>query len=338
MENIENKENQTSGFKDSTASETPITPAPSTLKKSSTASTASTPQVSQVSKDSTPSMTDITNEYLDEKHKKRIGSKIDVSQIKNILANFIVPIISLIIAALLFFTIILPSIKELPVLKSTLIEKKSLATSLSEKKKKLNTLLDFKSSVEENNQLVSRVLTSDALVPQVLTQVDLIARESGLVVAKLNYSFDEASDVEGLEYSSVRITLGTEGNYSQVVTFFENLENAGRVINVSDVRFSVSDENIVNANFVLTAPYIELNTKAVTDDPIAFDITDEKFLNLMDSLKKLRIYDISIENTIDIEGLEGTGVSDVTTTPDKDSEEASKVTTPDVPEPSPEFP
>ena len=54
----------------------------------------------------------------------------------------------------------------------------------------------------------------------------------------------------------------------------------------------------------------------------------------MADLKKLRIYEISLENIIDIEGLAGPDDEDTT----QDVKEAPEVPTPDIPVPSPEFP
>lgn len=236
---------------------------------------------------------------------------IDTLKIKRFLANFIIPIASLLLALLLSLFYILPSRNKLPQLKQEVSVAGDLKNQLEEKNLKLTSLLDFKSVIDENNQLTSEVLAPEPLVPQLLTQIDIIASEAGLNVEKLSYStgtsFDTVSaqtteEIPNAQYDIVVVSLGVSGTYDQLVAFLKTVENAGRFIGVGNVRFSYSSENanIVSAQIMLGSPYVSVQTTAVTDDPINFDISSSDFQNLVSKLKELRIYTISIDEVIDI--------------------------------------
>ncbi len=239
--------------------------------------------------------------------------KIDTGAIKSLLANFIVPLAAIGVAIVLILLVIVPGIKGKPALIAELDEKVALATTLEEKYRKLNTLLDYKASVEENRILVSEVLPEESLVPQLLTQIDMIAKDAGLEVTNLSYSIGGAgvpADAESTDPRSkmISVSLGANGSYDQVLTFLANLEKAGRIVTATNLRYSVQDGTAggpgsLALSLTLLSPYVELNTEAVTDDPITFDITDEGFGTLMDELKGYKIYRISVDEIIEIENL-----------------------------------
>ncbi|MBT6401322.1 type 4a pilus biogenesis protein PilO [candidate division WWE3 bacterium] len=222
------------------------------------------------------------------------------SKIKDTLLNFIVPIVALGLTAALFFVIIYPTMKKLPILREELQAKSTLENQLRTKLANLNKLLDFETVVEENASVLERVLVSNATVPELLTQVDIIAKNSGLSVNKLSYSFGEATEADALlSYSVVNISLGAVGNYSQVETFLTNLENSARLVDVSTYRFAAENSEdtvgLFNVTFILSSPYLTVESTAVTDDPVNVDISDPEFIELLDKVKKFRFFDISVD-------------------------------------------
>lgn len=239
---------------------------------------------------------------------------IDTLKVKKFLANFIIPLASLILVLVLSLFYILPSHKKVPVLEQEVTSASNLKNQLEEKNSKLATLIDFKSVIDENNMLTSEVLAAEPLVPQLLTQIDIIAKESGLSVDKLSYStgatFDAGQpqnpeEIPNAQYDVVVVSLGVSGTYDQLVSFLKTTENAGRFIDVGNVRFSYNAENanLVSAQIMLGSPYVSVKTEAVTDDPIEFDISSSDFQDLISKLKDLRIYTISIDEVIDISNI-----------------------------------
>ncbi|MFZ5425206.1 MAG: type 4a pilus biogenesis protein PilO [Patescibacteria group bacterium] len=254
---------------------------------------------------------------------------INTQTLKDTLLNFLIPIISIIVSIGLFVFWVYPSISKLPLLKAEVMQKRELEAQLRTKASNLNNLLDFKSVVDENSALIDQVLVSDPNVPILLTQIDSLARESGLAVTKLSYSFGETSgeDADLALYESVTVSLGVAGNYTQIETFLRNLENSGRIIDIISLRYSesVSEEgaDVLSASVVLTSPYLEVQSNAVTDDPVNLNVTSEQFIALIDKLKGLRYFDTTVPSTIVDEALEEGPVDESTEAPE-DSEAASE--------------
>ncbi len=229
-------------------------------------------------------------------------------KIKQTIANFIIPLVAVVLSLGLLGLYIYPSLSDIPLLTSELDDRTALAQQLVAKVEKLNNLLDFKQNVDESAVLVSKALSEEPLVPQLLTQIDQIAKESGLSITRMSYALNDTGEVDPKvgNYQVVAVNLSVSGNYNQIVTFLTNLENSSRVINVSTVRFTVDDESgNIDTNLVLISPYVVVSAQANTDEPITFDVTATDFQQTMVRLRNLRHYDISVENFIDITELPG---------------------------------
>ena len=48
----------------------------------------------------------------------------------------------------------------------------------------------------------------------------------------------------------------------------------------------------------LASPYLTVESKAVTDDPINIDIADQAFISFVDTLKKLKYYELRVDSTV----------------------------------------
>jgi Tfp pilus assembly protein PilO len=234
---------------------------------------------------------------------KSPGLSVNMSKIKDTLLNFIVPLISLGVTVVLGIVIIYPTAKALPQTKEELAAKQEKKLVLEKKVKDLHKLVDFKNVVDENSALVNRVLESESKVPYLLNQVDRIARNSGLSVVKLSYSYGSTSDEDtGVDYQTVDVSLGVSGSYAQTVSFLKSVENAARVIDVADIRFSVAtsgeEAGLLSSIFSLTSPYLFVESNAITDDPVGIDITSNEFVDFINLLKSLTYYDISANELV----------------------------------------
>ena len=230
--------------------------------------------------------------------------RINLNAIKHFFINFLIPIISLAVVGVLFALVIYPSLIKLPVIKKEVEYKIKLKDQLDAKLKNLNRILDFKSVVDEDSSLVSQAISSTTDVPQLLTQIDTIAKDSGLNVSRLSYSFGETATtaiggekVDEKINEVVIVNLGAQGSYPQVKNFAQNLEDSSRLINIKDFRFSLdNDTKLLDVVFVLESPYQFVNSTAVTDDPVNLDISKEDFVNMINKVKGLKYYNIPIEN------------------------------------------
>ncbi len=227
-----------------------------------------------------------------------LNQEIDTSKLKDTAVNFIIPLISLGITLLVGLLVILPSVRNMPNLRAELDSTSRLESQLRDKLRILNSIVEFQDVVNEHSSVVSRTLVSDPSVPELLTQVDTIARESGLAVTRLSYSFGETTPEEAtLPYSVVNVSLGALGSYEQINNFMRSLENSARVVNTNTFRFSSeatdAGDGIFNLTVILQSPYLNVVTNAVTDDPVNLDVTDPEFTRFIERISQLRFYDVS---------------------------------------------
>lgn len=225
---------------------------------------------------------------------------LDKNAIKETLLNFIVPLISLLVAGMLFMLVIRPSMAELPTLKAEVTTQQELKMQLQTKLSDLKKLQDFQTAVEENALLAEDVLAKAPMVPELLTQIHTIASESGLSVDRLSYSFSVgAEEVTADTVQSVAVSLGVNGAYAQLVAFMNNLENAARVVNVDSFRYSSDeDEGTLAISVSLSSPYLDVESSAVTDTPVNVDVTAAEFVDFMAKMKTLRLYQPTVDTSI----------------------------------------
>ena len=222
----------------------------------------------------------------------------DTGKLKDIALNFLIPIICIGISVLLFIFIVYPSFRKIPELQEKLTAATTLRNQLQEKQAKLNRFADFKAILEENSGLVNRVMPAEQNVPGLLDQLAQIAQENGLDVTKLSYSLSDAAtkDTDKPAYNAVLVSLGADGNYDQMVSFMKATEGASRIVNVSNFRFnsvSIKDAQTLSFTFILSAPFMKVQSSAVTDEPINLDITSGDFVSFINKVKGLRYFEKS---------------------------------------------
>jgi Tfp pilus assembly protein PilO len=214
------------------------------------------------------------------------------NKVKDTVLNFIVPIVCLVVALLLFVAVIYPTFKRKPLLEKELQNKQALETTLTKKLANLNRLVDFKALVDENSKLVDKALPSSGMVPELLSQIDFIARSSGFDVTKLSYAIskDESGD---FGYSLVDVSLGATGTYDKLVSFFKLVEGAIRVINVDSYHYVMDTRDLktLEMNLVLRSPYLFVDSTAVTDEMVDLDITSTAFTSFVNRVKSMKYYD-----------------------------------------------
>ncbi|MFA6981665.1 MAG: type 4a pilus biogenesis protein PilO [Patescibacteria group bacterium] len=239
--------------------------------------------------------------------KDKISMNLDVSKLRGALVNFIIPLICIGASIFVGLLFLMPSLKDKPVLIAQLTKNQNLNKQLQDKKATLNDLIDFRSVVEENAQLMDTVLVSEATVPELLAQISMIAQESGFEITRLTYSYagkpatssavsSSTAPVPAATYENVTVSLGVRGSYDQLTTFLGSIENAGRLVDVENYRYSRDKEGILDVNFTLNSPYLFVQSSAVTDESITLDMTSPDFVALLNKVKALRIYKVTPED------------------------------------------
>jgi Tfp pilus assembly protein PilO len=280
---------------------------------------------------------------MNSKDKLNAGMNVDVSRIKEAVVNFIIPLVCIIATILIGLLLLMPAIKEQPLLHVELEESVKLSKQLKSKKDVLNDLIDFRTIVEENASLMDAVLVSEANVPELLAQVSLIAQEAGFEVTRLAYSYSGVPVASATQtnvtavvaapeaYQSVSVSLGVRGSYEQMSTFLSSIENSARLVDVETYRYSRDKEGILDVNFTLNSPYLFVQSSAVTDEALTLDMTSPEFVALLNKIKSLRVYKITPEDISTLvveEEIVEEGIAEEETVEDETVEEEEAEETP----------
>lgn len=218
----------------------------------------------------------------------------NAAAVKENILNFIVPLVCIVASLAIGFFVIYPYFKNAPKVKADIAEKEQLKQVLEKKVWTLNKNSEFKSVLDEGTNLVDKVLVSEANVPQLLDEVFQISSNVGVDLTRLNYSYGAPSTADvagGREYEEVNVSLGSNGSFEQLVTMLKDIENAARILYVTDLRFSAGEEGILSMNLTIVSPYLYVQSTAAVDVPVDLDITNHAFLQSMDRLKTLRYYE-----------------------------------------------
>lgn len=232
--------------------------------------------------------------------KKKTSIKIDTSKIKEVLLNFVVPLIAFGLSLVLILIVVYPNFKNLSVVKEELNQKQQLKKVLEDKLVVLNRLVDFKSVVDEDSDLANKVLVNEVEVPKLLDQVNQIATNSGMNVTTLSYSYGGSgtSDIgaeKKVSYSNVSVALGTDSSFDQLVIFLKAIENAARFVSIPNFRYSETTnsegESKLGSSFSIDSPYLFVQSTAVTDEPVTLDISSQSFVDFINMIKGLKYYE-----------------------------------------------
>jgi Tfp pilus assembly protein PilO len=199
---------------------------------------------------------------------------------KDTLVGTILPLVFFAATAGLVFLLTYPKYNEIQPKKDQLTQLETKRSSLEGKLAKLNDLVDYKEVVDQNSALINTALPSEANVPILLTQIQTIAKENGLEIQNLTYTSAGAKTQN--EANKINVQMSAKGSFDQVRNFFYAIEKASRVLEFSTIRFSSSvsgnstEATTKNAeleiNVSLSSPYLFVESKATTEDPITWQL------------------------------------------------------------------
>ncbi|KKS31797.1 hypothetical protein A2380_01780 [candidate division WWE3 bacterium RIFOXYB1_FULL_43_24] len=255
-------------------------------------------------------------------NEENIESKIkdiNIGVIKDVILDFVFPIIGLGVTAVLFFAYIKPTYAKVTELKAQLVTQTAVLDVLNKKSVALSKMKDFNTVLQENADLVEKLYVSESNVPQLLDQIHQIATNAGMAVDRLNYSYtgatgvnpDATSDQRKDDISGVvNIAATVTGSHEQMVVFMQEIEKAARIAYVTTFRFGQSSaaeqEGLLNVNVNIDSPYMYVQSIAVTDDPITLDITSPDFVAFMNSVKDYKYYEFLNPDIVNNEEVEET--------------------------------
>lgn len=278
---------------------------------------------------------------MNEENIEKKIKQLNLTVIKDVILDFVFPIIGLAITAGLFFLYIKPTYAKIKELESKLASQTAVLEVLNTKAASLSKMKDFNTVLQENADLVERLYVSESNVPQLLDQIHQIATNAGMSVERLNYSYsgavggnaDATSDQRKEDVSGVvNVAATVTGSYEQTLVFMQEIERAARIAYVTTFRFgedtNTEGSGLINVNVNIDSPYMYVQSVAVTDDPVTLDITSPAFVTFINSVKDYKYYEFLNPDIVNAEEVETTEAA----VPAEDTTEQPVVEQPEEPE------
>jgi len=204
------------------------------------------------------------------------------SQVTNVL--FVVGILSLGFSVFQFLSI--PSRRqEIAVAQSQLLV-------LKQKNEKLSGVLSEVQILEDNLEMVRQALPTTDDVPALIMQLEEIAKQSGVAVVHLGFGEDKVTEASINIAKGIALTSVVTGSYDALRTFFVNLEETSRVINVTNFRFSPAQQEEAGGALSITlglkAFYLDEITEISMEEPLNLDTDSREYVELIKRVKQLR--------------------------------------------------
>ena len=153
---------------------------------------------------------------------------------------------------------------------------------------KLSEILTEVKMVEGNLEVIQQALPVEDAVPSLITQLEKIAQQSGVGVQHLGFGEGEG------EVNTISLTAVVDGSYGALQTFFRNLENTSRVINVTNFRFSPAQKEEEGATLSITlgleAFYLASAGGFSASAPLTLNTASKEYIDLIRKVKALRVY------------------------------------------------
>ncbi len=167
---------------------------------------------------------------------------------------------------------------------------------LQQKNEKLSGVLSEARALEGNLEMVRQALPTTDDVPALLLQLEEIAKQSGVAVQHLGFGgekvAEESVEEPGGVVKSVSLTAVVTGSYDALRTFFSNLEETLRIVNVTNFRFSPTQqkeaENALSITLGVRAFYLDEVTEISIEEPLILDTSSKEYVDLIKRVKQLR--------------------------------------------------
>jgi type IV pilus assembly protein PilO len=143
----------------------------------------------------------------------------------------------LLIGAFVYFSY-LPKLKKIDQLKNNLSKIEKDLEVAKKNARQLNTFRKKMQDAEEQFKIVMRALPEKEEIPTLLTGISKAGKDSGL-----NFIlFQPKPDVKKDFYAEIPVAMKVTGDYHGVATFFENVAELNRIVNIRDI-YMTPDKN-----------------------------------------------------------------------------------------------
>lgn len=216
------------------------------------------------------------------------------------LIPYLVPVFSLGLSILLLTFIVIPRFRGISELRSEVASARGQLGVLKAKSDKLAKLNSSMEILKNNDKLFTQVMPDREEVPTLMNQVQRISDESGVDIRGLVFARRQAAGLpETMKARLVSLQASVTGSFSAIQTFLENMEKASRILEVSNLSFNRS-ANEVNANMSISAYFFESLKEPSIEEPVKLDLNSQEFGEIVGKGKNLKYY----ETVVDV----GTGI------------------------------
>lgn len=200
-----------------------------------------------------------------------------------------VPVVLLLLAALLFALLAVPTWNAIRSLGDQITEEEERVVVLKEKSRKLLDFADQSDLLDRQFALFDQAITSENKVPELLTQIQSLSDSCGLSVKTLQFG-GESTQEKG-RVREVRVQYAAESSLTQLTCLVAALESASRLIDVESLRYSSSE----NESGVITLSpeatliaYYTPEASLVLDTPLTFSFSDATYIRTTEILEALK--------------------------------------------------
>ena len=145
----------------------------------------------------------------------------------------------LLIAGFVYFSY-LPKYKKIDKLRSNLSKIEKQLEIAKRNAQQLNAFRKKMQDAEEQFKIVMRALPEKEEIPTLLTGISKAGKDSGLQFVL----FQPKSEVEKDFYAEIPVAMKVTGDYHGVATFFENVAELNRIVNIRDIDMEPDKESI----------------------------------------------------------------------------------------------
>lgn len=124
-----------------------------------------------------------------------------------------------------------PKYKQIDKLRANLAKIEKQLEAAKRNARQLNTFRKKMQDAEEQFNIVMRALPEKEEIPSLLTGISKAGRDSGLEFVL----FQPKPEVEKDFYAEIPVAMKVTGNYHGVATFFEDVAELNRIVNIRDI-------------------------------------------------------------------------------------------------------
>jgi type IV pilus assembly protein PilO len=139
-------------------------------------------------------------------------------------------LLSVLIGAFVYFSY-LPKFKKIDSLKGNLSKLEAQLEVAKKNAQELNAYRKKMHDVEEEFQIVMRALPEKEEIPTLLTGISNAGKESGLDFIL----WQPRPELQQDFYAEIPVAVKVSGDYHGVATFFENVAEMNRIVNIRDI-------------------------------------------------------------------------------------------------------